>query len=151
MSTLVDQARRHSAGLNAALSQQMTTEAAKAFFGAAAILIDQLADRVQEMEGNEKFPDVLFDGYAVLQALGEKAKARTSAENVSDVLDAVVRLIRSSPPSSVQPEKEERRPLSDEQIDAAFDASDGTRVGVARAIEAAHGITATSGKEGGND
>lgn len=43
-----------------------------------------------------KPPAVLFDGFAVLQALDEKAKARTSAENVSDVLDAVVRLMRSN-------------------------------------------------------
>ncbi len=41
-------------------------------------------------------PDVLFDGFAVLQALDSKAKVRTSAENVSDVLDAVVRLMRSN-------------------------------------------------------
>lgn len=43
-----------------------------------------------------KPPAVLFDGFAVLQALDEKAKGRTSAENVSDVLDAVVRLMRSN-------------------------------------------------------
>jgi hypothetical protein len=43
-----------------------------------------------------KPPSVLFDGFAVLQALDEKAKGRTSAENVSDVLDAVVRLMRSN-------------------------------------------------------
>ena len=43
-----------------------------------------------------KIPDVLFDGFAVLQALDEKAKARTSPENVSDVLDSVVRLMRSN-------------------------------------------------------
>ena len=44
----------------------------------------------------KKLPDVLFDGFGVLQALDDKAKARTSAENVSDVLDAVVRLMRSN-------------------------------------------------------
>lgn len=43
-----------------------------------------------------KPPAVLFDGFAVLQALDEKAKGRTSAENVSDVLDAVVRTMRSN-------------------------------------------------------
>lgn len=42
-------------------------------------------------------PDVLFDGYAVLMALSEKAMARTSAENVSDVLDAIVELLRAAP------------------------------------------------------
>ena len=41
-------------------------------------------------------PDVLFDGFAVLQGLSEQAKKRTGAENVSDVLDSVVRLIRAA-------------------------------------------------------
>ena len=50
MSTLVEQARKYRDGLSAALPKQMTTEAANAFFGAAAILIDQLADRVQEQQ-----------------------------------------------------------------------------------------------------
>ena len=40
--------------------------------------------------------DVLFDGYSVMSALSEQAKARTSAENVSDVLDAVVRVLRAA-------------------------------------------------------
>lgn len=43
-------------------------------------------------------PEVLFDGYAVLQAMSEKAKARTSPANVSDVLDAAVKLIRAAAP-----------------------------------------------------
>lgn len=37
----------------------------------------------------------LFDGYSVYNALSEKAKARTSAHNVADVLDAAVRVIRA--------------------------------------------------------
>lgn len=45
--------------------------------------------------GSPAIPDVLLDGYAVLQALDEKAKGRTSAENVSDVLDAAVRVLRA--------------------------------------------------------
>ena len=45
---------------------------------------------------HEKPPAILFDGFAVLEALDDKAKTRTSAENVSDVLDAVVRLMRSN-------------------------------------------------------
>lgn len=55
-----------------------------------------------------QIPPVLFDGYAVLQALGKKASTRTSAENVSDVLDAVVRLLRASPvaPEAAKPETE---------------------------------------------
>jgi hypothetical protein len=42
----------------------------------------------------ETYPVVLFDGYAVYQAMTDEAKARTSPENVSDVLDAVADLIR---------------------------------------------------------
>lgn len=39
-------------------------------------------------------PAILFDGFAVLQALDENARKRTSSLNVCDVLDAVVRLMR---------------------------------------------------------
>ena len=39
-------------------------------------------------------PEELYDGWAVYRELDEKAKQRTSAENISDVLDAVVRLIK---------------------------------------------------------
>jgi len=35
-------------------------------------------------------PDILFDGYAVLQHLSDEAKTRTGPDNVADVLDAVV-------------------------------------------------------------
>lgn len=41
-------------------------------------------------------PDALFDGRAVYAELDVKAHSRTSADNVSDVLDAVVRLMRKS-------------------------------------------------------
>lgn len=54
----------------------------------------QAFDRLRaELDGVE-LPDVLFDGYRVLQALDDKAKRRTGPENVSDVLDAVVRIMR---------------------------------------------------------
>lgn len=43
-----------------------------------------------------RLPDVLYDGFAVYQALDEKARRRTGAENVSDVLDAVVKLMREN-------------------------------------------------------
>jgi hypothetical protein len=43
-------------------------------------------------------PDVLFDGHAVYKALAEGRAARTGPENVSDTLDAVVRLLRATPP-----------------------------------------------------
>jgi hypothetical protein len=42
-------------------------------------------------------PAALFDGYAVFQALSQQARSRTGTENVSDVLDAVVRLLRAAP------------------------------------------------------
>ena len=57
----------------------------------------------------KKLPDVLFDGYAVMQQLDKRGQARTSQENVSDVLDAVVRIMRAnaamsgSPASSATP------------------------------------------------
>jgi hypothetical protein len=44
-------------------------------------------------------PDVLFDGFAVYSALDEKAKSRTSPENVSDTLDAIVRILRARQPA----------------------------------------------------
>lgn len=43
-------------------------------------------------------PEVLFGGYEVMQAMSEKAKARTSPQNVADVLDAAVKLIRAAAP-----------------------------------------------------
>lgn len=39
-------------------------------------------------------PEELYDGWAVYRELDEKAQQRTSAENISDVLDALVRLIK---------------------------------------------------------
>lgn len=58
------------------------------------ITMERIFTAMREMAARP--PDVLFDGFAVLQALDSKAKVRTSAENVSDVLDAVVRLMRSN-------------------------------------------------------
>lgn len=49
--------------------------------------------------GAAKVPDVLFDGYAVYKELTKTEEKRTSIENVSDVLDAVVRLMRATPPA----------------------------------------------------
>jgi hypothetical protein len=51
-------------------------------------------------ETKGELPGVLFDGYGVLQALTDKARTRTSAENVSDVLDAVVQLMRAAVPTA---------------------------------------------------
>lgn len=47
-------------------------------------------------KGNGVMHPELFDGFAVYEALTEDAARRTSPENVSDVLDAVVRLIRKA-------------------------------------------------------
>ena len=45
-----------------------------------------------------KPPAVLFDGFSVYQVLPERQRYRTSPENVSDVLDAVVKIIRATTP-----------------------------------------------------
>ena len=42
----------------------------------------------------QEIPPILFDGFAVYEALSLKASKRTSHENVSDVLDAIVKLMR---------------------------------------------------------
>lgn len=67
----------------------------------------RLRARIAELEAQQTqehaAPDVLFDGFAVLNALSDKAKQRTSAENVSDVLDAVVKLLRSEQTDTQQP------------------------------------------------
>lgn len=52
---------------------------------------------LEKWGGGQAVPDVLFDGYAVLQALTEDARKRTSPNNVCDVLDAVVRLLCAAP------------------------------------------------------
>lgn len=46
----------------------------------------------------QSVPDILFDGHAVLKALSWQALGRTSPDNVADVLDAVVRLMRNETP-----------------------------------------------------
>lgn len=42
-------------------------------------------------------PLIVFDGFQVYQRLSERAKTRTSSDNVSDVLDAVVKILREQP------------------------------------------------------
>lgn len=44
--------------------------------------------------GDREIPSILFDGYAVLQSMPPEYRKRTSAENVGDVLDAVVSILR---------------------------------------------------------
>ena len=71
---------------------------------------DELRAALEAQPQQEPTPAVLFDGYAVLQALSDNAKKRTSPDNVSDVLDAVVRLIRAQPtiPPECKTENEKR-------------------------------------------
>jgi len=54
-----------------------------------------------------RFPEFLFDSYAVYEALDDRVKARTGPENVCDVLDAVVRLIRTLPITPTNTEGEQ--------------------------------------------
>lgn len=65
-------------------------------YSAALDIVAACSDAERMRKEIDKVQDVLFDGYAVLEALDKKARARTSPENVSDVLDAVVRLMRSN-------------------------------------------------------
>lgn len=53
----------------------------------------------------EKVPSILFDGYSVYSGLSDQAKKRTSADNVSDTLDSVVKLLRAAPADSKEGEK----------------------------------------------
>ena len=43
---------------------------------------------------NEQLPEELFDGFNVFNNIDPKIKHRNTEHNVSDVLDAVVRMIR---------------------------------------------------------
>jgi len=59
--------------------------------------LERFAARIRAEQ--KEIPDVLFDGYAVYQKILEtrgELNMRTSPENVSDVLDAAVSLIRNS-------------------------------------------------------
>jgi hypothetical protein len=57
-----------------------------------------------QLEAAKAVPDVLFDGLAVYEEVRRKAgHMRTSPENVSDVLDAVVRLIRAAKAAPGEP------------------------------------------------
>lgn len=42
----------------------------------------------------ERWSEVVFDGWRVLQGLDERAQKRTSHQNVSDTLDALVRVMK---------------------------------------------------------
>jgi hypothetical protein len=91
----------------------------------------------------QAIPDVLFDGHAVYQALDDQAKKRITPIGVSDVLDAVARLLRAAPPS---PQAPAAQPMTDDDIRDAWLKSTGSIDippfcwdeirGFARAIEA---------------
>ena len=57
--------------------------------------VDIIRDKLNEI-GNSDMSAILFDGFAVFNGLSDKARARTSPENVSDVLDSIVKLIRTT-------------------------------------------------------
>jgi hypothetical protein len=110
------------AGLLSALKAMVDCAESNDFDGApsdaalnAARAAIQRAEASKAQPAAPTVPDVLFDGYAVLQALSERAKTRTSAENVSDTLDAIVKILRTEQPSgelgkSAEQERE-REPL----------------------------------------
>ena len=76
-------------------------------------IIPECDDAPVAAQAQPSVPDVLFDGYAVLSALDDKARSRTSPENVSDVLDAVVRLVRATPPADGQTQPPSTQDLED--------------------------------------
>jgi antitoxin (DNA-binding transcriptional repressor) of toxin-antitoxin stability system len=101
MSTIVDQARSH---VNAWESPKPVHHTMWA--NDAADLLRQLADRVQELEGK---------GEPVARVVPFGATMKLEWASVEAAHNAKPGQLYASPPSSVQPEKEERRPLSDEQ------------------------------------
>lgn len=48
-----------------------------------------------EEPSNSEIPTWVFDGHSVYKHLSDKAKHRTSSENVSDTLDAIAAMLRS--------------------------------------------------------
>lgn len=56
--------------------------------------LSKLADKLRAAQPPSEYPEELFDGYAVERELTGQARRRTSTENVIDVLDAVVRLMK---------------------------------------------------------
>lgn len=87
------------------LVEQLQASAPRASWPEDADLMTEAADEITRLraevealrEDASKIPDILFDGWSVLQALTGPAKKRTSPENVSDVLDAVVNILKAAP------------------------------------------------------
>ena len=63
---------------------------------------------LESLAGPVELPAVLFDGYAVYQELPQDVRGWTSAENVSAVLDAVVRILKRECSSATQHEGEQK-------------------------------------------
>jgi hypothetical protein len=55
---------------------------------------DRLERECEALRRDKEMPSILFDGPSVYAALTDRELGRTSPENVSDVLDAIVRCIR---------------------------------------------------------
>lgn len=86
----------------------------------AIMLLNKYAARIQELESpsSEQIPDILFDGLAVYKAVRHGPNQRTSPENVSDVLDAVVRLWKPTKASlDSQPQRRTKLALKDWSIE----------------------------------
>lgn len=76
----------------------------------AIVWIEQAIHEAKSLSPKGAAPSILFDGYAVYQELPQDVRGWTSAENVSVVLDAVVRILRRSKP---QPSLRSRRKCED--------------------------------------
>ena len=57
---------------------------------------DELSALLPGLREMAAYRDATFDGNAVYAALDDRAKLRTSAENVADVLDALNRVARAT-------------------------------------------------------
>jgi hypothetical protein len=76
-----------------------------------------------ESLSSTELPALLFDGYYVYaEGLTEQARLRTSPENVSDVLDAVVRLFRAQLPKD-SPLSGAKQPSEKDKVSSPMSAS----------------------------
>jgi hypothetical protein len=59
--------------------------------------IDVLKSSLLEIEAAPQpvVPDFVYDGWSVYQFLSDRAKTRTSTDNVSDVLDAIKAMLKA--------------------------------------------------------
>jgi hypothetical protein len=62
-----------------------------------------MSEELKAQPGAVVLPDILFDGFTVYEeVLKGREQQRTSHENVSDTLDAIVRLLRRANPDSTR-------------------------------------------------